>query len=121
MFPDHDGLRVPGCQKVVRAELARLNALGLGATFAVVTPCNPMGRTLDADENTHRVELMRKELQSAGIRHVRADGWSLHGSHVEQGFACAVDGADAEALARRWEQEAWWWWNGDLFELRATA
>ncbi len=120
VFPEHGGLRVPVCAELTATARAQLEALRLGETFAVVTPCNPMGQTLAAAENARRVELMQQELTSAGIRHMRADGWSLDGSHVEQGFACAVDGVGAAALARRWQQ-AWWWWNGDQFELRATA
>jgi hypothetical protein len=90
----------------------RLKSLGLGDCFAIITPCNPLGVTLEDQPNAKRLTAFRAELDQLGIRTVEADGWSPDRTHVERGNACALSLTAAMALARRWQQLALFWFDG---------
>jgi hypothetical protein len=91
-----------------------LEALGLPSAFAVITPCNPHGRDVAAATNDALLASARDELLAAGYAGVRGDGRSTDGAHRENGFAIAMPRDAANALAMRWNQQAFWWIDGRL-------
>jgi hypothetical protein len=99
------------------AAIGRLMSLGLGDRFAVITPCNPLGVTLEGRSNAERLTAFRAELDQLGIRSVEADGWSPNRTHVERGNACALDLPAALMLARKWQQLALFWFDGQRILL----
>jgi hypothetical protein len=92
-----------------------LTKLGLGTSFAIVTPCDPRGRRSPAWLNLARYVRTRLRLRSRKLRFLRADGESPDSRHRERGFAIAVDRGNAAALARELEQLALYWFDGDAF------
>ena len=92
-----------------------LTKLGLGARFAVVTPCDPRGKRASAWRNRLRYYLMRRRLVSLNLKFVAADGESPDGRHRERGFAIAMSRSEAAALARELEQLALYWFDGRTF------
>ena len=92
-----------------------LTKLGLGGSFAIVTPFNPRGMHAPAWRNLGRSIRMRLMLRSRNLRHVPADGESLDTRHRERGFAIAIGRGDAAALARELEQLALYWFDGEAF------
>lgn len=93
----------------------RLKLLDLGDFFAVVTPCNPLGVTLDDQTSTERLIAFPFELDQLGTRSVEADGWSPDRTQVERGNACALRLPAAIALAHRWKQIVLFWLDGEVF------
>lgn len=94
-------------------EIAGLVASGLPGTFGLVTPENPFGRAVAATENANRLARFLAEL--GATPHVRVDGVSPDGAHVEHGVALAWSCAEVVALAIRWEQSAIYWFDGRAF------
>jgi len=104
-------LRLP-----VSDELRRLlTKLGLGASFAIVTPFDPRGARAPAWQNLARYAVTRLRLRIRNLRFVPADGESLDSQHRERGFAIAIGRAEAAALARELEQLALYWFDGEAF------
>lgn len=94
------------------ATITALRNMFPGGQFAVITPFNPLGVTLEGRTNAERLTTFRAELDRLGIRSVEADGWSPDRTHVECGNACALGLPAAIALARRWQQLALFWFDG---------
>jgi Protein of unknown function (DUF3293) len=80
--------------------------------FAIVTPANPHGTELSKAENERRLNRFAIELDVLHIPHVRADGASHDGSHVEPGFAVPLKLLAAVRLAQHWEQVGLFWFDG---------
>jgi len=94
-----------------------LGRLGLGASFAIVTACNPCGRELSAEENARRSRRLREHVAAAQIVSLRADGVSPDGTHREQGLALAIDRTAAIEIAALYEQSAIFWFDGVRFQI----
>lgn len=94
-------------------EIAGLVASGLPGTFGLVTPENPFGHPADAATNATRLRDFLAALGPAS--HVRVDGVSPDGAHVEHGVALAWPCAKVVDLAVRWEQSAIYWFDGHAF------
>ena len=92
-----------------------LTNLGLGATFAVVTPFDPRGERAPAWRNLVRYIRMRRRLRHDNLKFIPADGESPDSGHRERGFAIAMSRVDAVALARELEQLAIYWFDGEAF------
>ena len=92
-----------------------LTHLGLGATFAIVTPFDPRGTRAPDLENEARYGEMRSLLLSRSLKFVPADGESPDSAHRERGFAIAMTRGDGAALARELEQLALYWFDGEAF------
>ena len=92
-----------------------LTKLGLGATFAIVTPCDPRGARAPAWQNRWRYIRTRLLLRSRNLKCIPADGESPDSRHRERGFAIAISRTDAAALARELEQLALYWFDGSAF------
>jgi Protein of unknown function (DUF3293) len=93
----------------------RLTNLGLGASFAIVTPFDPGGTRAPAWKNLARYVRMRRLLRSRNLRFIPTDGESPDSRHRERGFAIALGRGDAAALARELEQLALYWFDGKAF------
>ncbi|MGH7582855.1 MAG: DUF3293 domain-containing protein [Gemmatimonadales bacterium] len=92
-----------------------LRHAGLGASFGLVTPCNPRGRRADPCADAERMREFLSELDGKGACYLRVDGWSPDGRHVETGVALEWSREEIIALARRWEQSAIYWYDGERF------
>lgn len=92
-----------------------LTKLGLGATFAIVTPCDPRGARSPTWLNLARYLRTRLLLRSRNLRYIPAEGESPDSRHRERGFAIAINRDDAAALARELEQLALYWFDGEAF------
>lgn len=102
----------------VREQLANL---GASNEFAVVTAFNPHGVDVTDEENVRRHSALRDELESAGIPNVPAAGASPDGVHREEGFAIWVSRDRARDLAARYEQSAFFWFDGREFWVVPVA
>jgi Protein of unknown function (DUF3293) len=92
-----------------------LTNLGLGATFAIVTPFDPRGVRAPAWKNEEQYHRVQALLGSRNLRFIAADGESPDTMHRERGFAVAMSRSDAAALARELEQLALYWFDGETF------
>ena len=99
------------------ATIRKLQALGVGPTFAVVTPFNPLGRALPDADNLRRLADFRQQLERDGVSMVPADGWSPDRTHLERGMACHCTLEEGLALGRQWEQLAIFWFDGTRLRL----
>lgn len=100
--------------------LAALEQLGLMPEFAVVTAANPLGRQLGGGNNHVRRAQLREALENGKFYFVAADGLSPDRLHREEGFAIRCSQAEAMRLARRFEQSAFFWFDGTTFSIIAT-
>lgn len=80
--------------------------------FAIVTPANPRGDELTRAENERRLARFAAELDLLHIPHLRADGSSPDGAHVEPGYAVPLKLLAAVRLAHHWEQMGVFWFDG---------
>jgi len=80
--------------------------------FAVITACNPDGRTVGERENAARTGLMLEHLSARGAVVARVEGCSPDLVHCEPGFAARLSLQEAVTLGRQFEQEA-------VFHVRA--
>jgi hypothetical protein len=89
-----------------------LRALFPRGRFAVVTPANPHGVELPRSENERRFNRFAVELDLLHIPHLRADGSSPDGTHVEPGYAVPLKLLAAVRLAQHWDQMGLFWFDG---------
>lgn len=120
-FRSPEPFRLWLAEPVVPADRKQLLGLIPGGRFAVVTPSNPHGRAIPRAENDARVRREEAELAALGVRHVRVDGLAPDGSHCEEGYAIELSREDAQALATRWGQSAFFWFDGTAFWLVPAA
>lgn len=107
-------------RELADAERAFLRALLPQPHFAVITAANPRGVRRDDDENAAAHRRLLETLRARGHAHVRCDGRSPDGSHVEIGCAVAVPQDDARALAAAFDQLAIYWFDGERVTLVAV-
>lgn len=93
----------------------QLSSLGASSEFAVVTAFNPHGVDVTDEENVRRHSALCDELEAADIPSVTAAGASPDGAHLEEGFAIWVSRDRARDLATRYEQSAFFWFDGREF------
>jgi hypothetical protein len=110
-------LRAPLSARV----LDQLGNLEAGSPFAVVTAFNPYGVNVTNEENVRRHSTLRDELESAGIPNVPAAGMSPDGAHREEGYAVWISRNRARDLAARYDQTAFFWFDGQEFWVVPTA
>lgn len=77
--------------------------------FAILTAFNPRSIVLNKSDNLKRNELLKSELQNVtnGLQTVTSS--APDGSWQEPGFAVALSLEQADLLARRWDQNAFYW------------
>ncbi|NQX00682.1 DUF3293 domain-containing protein [bacterium] len=89
---------------------AELPAAGLPAAFAVVTACNPDGRTVTDEENHQATEVLRSALTADGHFFFPVTGGSPDFAHREPGFGVLFKSSEqAVSWGRRYQQEAVFW------------
>jgi hypothetical protein len=115
-----DGSRIDLRDPVDDAVRRVLAALGLDEPFAVITAANPLGRVVGADANELRNLQLLSVLQSSGWRFQPAAGASPDEAHREPGYAVILPLSDARAVARRFEQSAFFWFDGAAFSIRGA-
>lgn len=98
-----------------QASRERLGTLGLGRHFCVITADNPFGRAVVPEENSSRCGQLEDELDRLGCLHVPCVGMNPEQTHRENGFAAAINLADAIAIARTFEQLALFHYDGVSF------
>lgn len=101
-------------------ERALLRALLPTPHFAVITAANPRGVRRDEAENAEAHRRFLATLAARGHAHVRCDGRSADGSHVEIGCAVSLSLAEALALAAELSQLAIYWFDGERVSLVAV-
>lgn len=94
------------------ADRAFLKGLFPRGRFAIVTPANPRGDELTRAENERRLARFAAELELLHIPHLRADGSSPDGQHVEPGYAVPLKLLAAVRLAHHWDQLGLFWFDG---------
>jgi hypothetical protein len=99
----------------------QLSTLGASNQFAVVTASNPFGGVIGDSENEKRHTTLRVELEDAGIVNMPATGASPDGVHREEGFAVWISRDRARDLAARYDQTAFFWFDGQEFWVVPTA
>ncbi len=100
---------------LLRGTVERIARAGLDGAFGLVTPCNPRGRDVSAEENESRLSSFFDILQAEGAPYLKVDGWSRDRNRVEHGAGMAIPQHDLLAIARRWEQSAVYWFDGARF------
>jgi hypothetical protein len=101
----------------LRSDLRCLRRLG---EFGVVTAANPLGRQLSDSENARRHVELEAELNASGSTFLPADGVSPDGRHREPGFAVWLAQGGARGFAQRFEQTAFFYFDGTVFWLVTT-
>jgi len=101
-------------QVSVRTKKAFVGA-GLSHPFAVLTACNPRGCSIDASANAGKTADLEQDLRVRGAVALPADGVSPDGKHREPGFAVGMSLDEATRLARRYDQSAFFWFDGERF------
>jgi hypothetical protein len=114
------GPRVDLRAPVTARDRAALAALGFALPFAVVTAYNPRGRAAAAEQNErrHAALLAGARLRDPGCRIVT--GASPDGAHREPGVAVRLPIDAAAALACRWDQSAFFWFDGAAFTIHGA-
>lgn len=82
---------------------------GLPESFAVITACNPEGRTIPPAENETRTREFRRQLVHRGLGHFPVTGFDPRSPHEEAGFGVLCDLETAYAMGKEWRQEAVFW------------
>ncbi len=85
---------------------AKLPHGGLPESFAVITACNPEGRTISQAENDERTRQLRTQVTKLGLDHFPVTGFDPKSPHEEAGFGVVCDDATACAFGDQWMQEA---------------
>ena len=90
-------------------------------SFAVLTAYNPHGKPVTQVENDHASERLRATLIDRNLAFVRITGSASDDTHEEPGFGLRCDQNEARALARQFEQLAYYWVCNDRLFLEATS
>lgn len=115
-FPGH-GVVVDLRRDLTTGEASTLRGLGLGERFGVVTPFNPMGRTVGHAENLARLEHLGRRLAETRVRAARCDGGDPEGTHQELGFAVGQPREIVRQMGIELGQSAVFDFDGERFWL----
>jgi uncharacterized protein DUF3293 len=108
-------VRVDLREPVSKDLLARMEQIGFGGPFAVLTAHDPRGEDEPAEVNDRRAAELDERLESAGAQFVHVDACSPDGSHCEMSVAAAIPKDLAVRLACEFEQVAIFWFDGEKF------
>jgi hypothetical protein len=106
--------------EVTDAQREIIERAGLSGSFAVITPCDPLGRDLSPEENRALMKDFLHALRDDGEYFVRVDACSPDGSHCEPSVALKTDLDRARTIAREREQMAFFWYDGKAFWIIAA-
>jgi hypothetical protein len=127
-YPD-TVLEIRDCRRLLRVDLREnlsdelrsdLRCLCGSSEFGIVTAANPLGRRLLDVENARRHAELGAELVAGGSCFRPADGVSHDGRHREPGFAVCLPEGGVRNLAERFEQTAFFYFDGTEFWLVTT-
>jgi hypothetical protein len=102
-------------QPVAPEAIARLQTIGLGRPFAIMTAYDPRGKDLPTSENEKRRRKLNDNLSAEGYKFVQVDCCSPDRSHCECSVAVVMPQEAALDLARDLEQVAIFWFDGERF------
>lgn len=91
------------CHARFRAELPHG---GLPESFAVITACNPEGKTISDEANAERIRQFETQLCKLGLIHFPVTGYDPQSDHAEPGFGVLCDEATAHGIGNGYLQEA---------------
>lgn len=114
-FGCHPPFRIDLRRPLARSDRERVEALGLGSSFVILTACNPRGRTVSPELNAAATSALLARLQSLELKTVPTDGVAVDGGHREAGFAVALPGGAARALAIELGQSAYFGYEQGVF------
>lgn len=114
-FRTTPAVRVDLREPVSKDVLAKMEGIGFGKPFAVLTAHDPRGEDESTEVNARRATELDARLNEAGARFVRVDACSPDGSHCEASVAADITHNLATALAREFEQVAIFWFDGEKF------
>lgn len=92
-----------------------LARLGFEGPFAVVTACNPLGRSAGEPANLRLSALLSAVVRWRYPGARPAHGAAASGTHFESGWALPVSLEEARELAARFFQMGIFWFDGDRF------
>jgi hypothetical protein len=81
----------------------------LPESFAVITACNPEGKTILQADNDERTRQFQAQLAQLGLDHFPVTGFDPKSAHEEPGFGVICDLAAACAMGNAFHQEAIFW------------
>ncbi len=102
-------------QQVTTRHKVEFGRAGLTAPFAVLTAYNPRGCLTDDTTNASKTADLERDLRARDMVVFPVDGMSPEGDHAEPGFAAALELDDATSVACRYEQSAFFWFDGERF------
>ncbi|MFZ9344337.1 MAG: DUF3293 domain-containing protein [Opitutales bacterium] len=85
--------------------------------FAVITACDPDGRSTSPELNRSADEALESELRAAGHRIHRITGGSADGAHLEPGWGVPIGLPGAVEYGRRYRQLAVFYVQGGRLTL----
>lgn len=94
---------------------------GWPRAFAIITACNPCGKTKDTAQNAEHDACLAARLRTLRCWHWRVIGGSPDFRHAEPDFAVGLPLLDALAVGRWFEQEAIFWIEDDELSVIAAA
>lgn len=115
-FPQN-GLVIDLRAAVQPSQIRAQRSLGLPSRFCVLTAHNPRGLTVAPEENNERQKLLETDLRSLGVQCVPCHGSDPTGTHTEAGVAVSIEPTEANRLAVRFEQSAFFLFDGSAFWL----
>jgi hypothetical protein len=116
-----DGARIDLRKAVGDRELHTLAERGLAAPFAVITAYNPCGEMIRDEANATRQTALLSALRAGGWHVIPVTGASPAGSHRERSAAVIMPEEDAKQLAIRFDQDAYFWFDGRSFSIRGAS
>lgn len=119
---DFEGLGTLDLRERVREhERTLLATAGLHGAFAVLSAFPPFGAARDEARATLLTHRLRGLIGLHGVPAVPLLARSPDGSHREPSVAARIDEPTALAIARFFEQDALFWFDGVRFSIRWTS
>lgn len=115
-FPE-GGFRIDLRRPLSPDDLRALAGLGLGRPFAVVTACDPYGRSLEDAANGRLTAVLTALVLERYSEARLAHGASPDGTHQERGWAIPAPIDEVRSLAARFFQNGVFWFDGNGFSI----
>lgn len=115
-FPEA-GLRIDLRRPVSPADQRALANIGLPGPFAVVTSCNPLGRSLEESSNNRLTAVLTALVLERYPGARLAHGASPDGAHLERGWAIPASLDEVRGLAARFFQNGVFWFDAGCFYI----
>jgi AcrR family transcriptional regulator len=119
-FPGNHALSIDLRATPTETTRERMSERGLPDSFVVLTACNPRGRTVDDEENRLRTLQLKAALRERNQIWLPVDGVSPDGRHREESVAVVLSRLEARAIAREFEQSAFFAYKDSFFWLEGA-